>query len=77
MSRVIKARYKRGVFEPFEPVELPEEEVVEVTVPVGTTAEDEAAFLGSAGGWKDLVPEEFVKDVYERRLRGDRPPVEL
>ena len=75
MSRVIKAKYTKGVFTPLEPVRLREEEVVEVIVP--EPKEDDEAFLSSASGWKDLIPEEFIKEVYERRLRGSRPPVEL
>ena len=77
MSRVIKAKYTNGVFTALEPVRLREEEVVEVIVPEPKEDEDDEAFLSSAGGWKDLIPEEFIKEVYERRLRGNRPPVEL
>ncbi len=78
LGKVIRAKYKKGVFEPLEPVDLPEDEVVEIPVPEKVSSEDdEAAFLSSAGGWKDLVPEEFIKETYERRLRNRRPPVEL
>ncbi len=78
LGKVIRAKYKKGVFEPLEPVDLPEDEVVEIPVPEKVPSEDdEAAFLSSAGGWKDLVPEEFIKETYERRLRNRRPPVEL
>ena len=77
MSRVIKAKYTKGVFTPLQPVRLREDEVVEVIVPDPKEDEDDAAFLSSAGGWNDLIPEEFIKQVYERRLRGNRPPAEL
>ena len=77
MSRVIKAKYTKGVFTPLQPVRLREDEVVEVIVPDPKEDEDDAAFLSSAGGWNDLIPEEFIKQVYERRLRENRPPVEL
>lgn len=36
------------------------------------------AFLSAAGGWKDLVDTEQLKqDIYESRERSGRPPVEL
>ena len=77
MSRIIKAKYTKGVFTPLEPVRLREDEVVEVIVPEPKEDEDDEVFLSSAGGWKDLIPEEFIKEVYERRLPEYRPPVEL
>ena len=76
MSKVIKGKYRNGVFEPLEPVELPEDEIVEILVP-GKETDDGAAFLSSFGSWKDVVPEKFVEEVYERRARGSRPPIKL
>ena len=70
MSKVIKAKYTKGVFTPLEPVRLRENEVVDVTVPEPEEDGDDEAFLSSAGGWRDLVPEEFINDVYGHRLRG-------
>ena len=75
VSRVIKAKYTEGAFTPLEPVGHREDEVVEIIVP--ELKEDEEVFLSSAGGWRDLIPEEFIKEVYERRLPEYRPPVEL
>ena len=77
MSRVIKAKYTKGVFTPLESMRLREDEVVEVIVSEPMEDEDDEASLSSAGGWKDLIPEEFINEVYERRLRGNRPPVGL
>ncbi len=77
MSKVIKAKYKKGVFTPLEPVHLRDNEVVDVTVPEPEKGGDDEAFLSSASGWKDLVSEEFINEMYERRLRGNRAPVEL
>ncbi len=89
--RTIKAKYRRhsGLFEPLEPVELPDEAVVDVAVPEAAagenvdaiivpepTAEAIEAFHRSAGGWKDLLPEEFIAEVHRRReIR--RQPVDL
>jgi len=76
LSKIIKGKYRNGVFEPLEPIELPEDEIVEIFVP-GKETNDDAAFLSSFGSWKDLVPEKFIEEVYERRARGSRPPIKL
>ena len=81
MPRTIKGKYKKNtrVFEPLEPVELADEEIVEIVVPEETpkTANEDPEWLASAGSWKDLVPESFIDDVYEARRKGDKPPVSL
>ena len=89
--RTIKAKYRRdsGLFEPLEPVELPDEAVVDVAVPdAAAGVEVEAivvpepttdaieAFRRSAGGWENLVPEDFIGEVHKRREIG-RQPVDL
>jgi len=76
LSKVIKGKYTKGVFEPLEPVDLPEDEMVEIIVP-GKETGDDATFLSSFGMWKDLVSEEFIREVYDRRLHGSRPPIKL
>ncbi len=75
MSRTIRAKYRRGVFEPIEPVRLDEEEEVEITLPE-PTKEDVDAFLRSAGSWKDIVPEEFIAEIHRRRATR-RDPIDL
>ncbi len=80
--RMIKAKYKRrsGSFEPMGPVELPDGVTVDVVVPESMTADAAGpivvpeptldaieAFHRSAGGWRNLVPEEFITEVYKRR----------
>lgn len=79
MPRTIKGKYKKTtrVFEPIEPLDLPEGEIVEITVPDRVPAEDDELFLSSAGGWADFDAEDFVKETYDRRRRGSRLPVEL
>ena len=89
--RTIKAKYRThsGFFEPLEPVELPDEAVVDVAVPDAEagenvdaiivpepTEETIEAFHRSAGGWKDLLPEEFIAEVHKRR-EIQRPPDDL
>lgn len=75
MPRMIKAKFKKGIFEPVEPVTLAEDEEVEVTLPEPTKA-DIDAFRRAAGGWKDLVPEEFIAEIHRRR-ETRRKPVNL
>ncbi len=87
-----KYKRHSGSFEPIDPVELPDDATVDVVVPESMSAESadavEAivvpeptpdaveAFHSSAGGWSNLVPEEFVTEVYKRReLR--RHPIDL
>lgn len=89
--RTITAKYRQqsGVFEPLEPVERPDEAGVDVVVP--EAASDEAvtpiivpeptpaalkAFHRSAGGWKDLLPEESIAELPRRREIG-REPIDL
>ena len=79
MARTIKGKYKKNsrVFEPLEPVELPDEAVVDITVPDRVSDEDDALFLSSAGGWEAIDAEAFIKETYERRRADHRPPVQL
>jgi len=44
-------------------VDLPEDKVIDIPLP-DRKPEDDAAFLSSLGSWKDLVPEDFIKEVY-------------
>ena len=74
MSRVIRARAKRGMFEPLEPITVPDGTEVTVTIREPRSAEDLEAFRRSAGSWKGLVDADaLIRDLYERRLRGSRP----
>ena len=38
---------------------------------------DRQAFLSAAGGWSDVDTDSLLKDVYDSRRTGDRPPVDL
>lgn len=79
MTRTIRARFTRGVFEPLDPALR---EVIadgeEVLLTIVSGAEDGDALLETAGAWKDLVDAERLKhDIYEDRLVASRPPVQL
>jgi predicted DNA-binding antitoxin AbrB/MazE fold protein len=74
MSRIIRARTKRGVFEPIEPIDVPEGTEVTVTIPEEPTLEDVEAFHRSAGSWKGTVDaEQLIRDIYNDRLISTRP----
>lgn len=75
MPRTIRAKYRKGVFEPVEPVMLDEDEEVEITL-LEPAKEDVDAFLRSAGSWMDIVPEEFIAEIHRRRAT-QRDPIDL
>ena len=79
MSKTIKARYRNGVIEPLEEVELAEGEEFTLTiVRVPDTSEEGDAFSESRGGWKGLIDcEELKRNIYADRLIHTRPAVKL
>jgi hypothetical protein len=91
MPRTIRVRIRKGrVVEPVEPGDLPEEVEGWLTVPEPTTGPEEVeeivvpdptpetieAFHRSAGSWRDLLPEDFLDTLRERRATP-RQPLEL
>jgi predicted DNA-binding antitoxin AbrB/MazE fold protein len=80
MLNTIKAKYKNGVFEPLEKVDLEDGSEVNITIESRkfmSEEERERRFLSSAGGWKDIVDENFLDEIYEQRKRKTRPEVKL
>ena len=78
MSRIIRARAKRGVFEPLEPISVPDGTEVTVTIPEGVSPEDVEAFHRSAGSWKGTIDaERLIRDIYNDRLISTRPAPRL
>jgi len=74
MSRNIRARVRRGLFEPLEPINVPDGTEVTVTIPDGPTPADREAFRRSAGSWAGLIDADaLIRDLYDRRLTGSRP----
>lgn len=74
MSRNIRARVRRGLLEPLEPIDVPDGTEVMVTIPDQPSPEDLEAFRRSAGSWRGLVDADaLIRDLYERRLTGTRP----
>jgi predicted DNA-binding antitoxin AbrB/MazE fold protein len=78
-SSTIRARFKNGVIEPLEDLELKDgEEIVLTIVRQQETEEALDAFRKSRGGWKGLVDcEKLKRDIYESRSIQTRPEVKL
>jgi len=75
----IRARFKNGIIEPLENVELKDgEEIVLTIVRQTEIREEQDAFKESRGGWKGLIDcERLKKDIYESRSIQTRPEVKL
>ena len=77
MLKTIKARYRNGVIEPLEKIDIVEEAEITITIsePVTTGAE---GIKKSFGGWKGLIDaDQFLKDIYESRKISTRSEVKL
>jgi predicted DNA-binding antitoxin AbrB/MazE fold protein len=62
------------MFEPLEPIDVPDGTEVTVTIAGEPSAEDIEAFRRSAGSWRGLVDaDRLIADIYESRLPGMRP----
>ena len=80
MLKTIKARYRNGVIEPLEEIDIAEDVEITVTIDVpASISEDERwkKFLSAAGGWKDIVDEGFLDEIYRQRSVRNRPEVKL
>ena len=81
MLKTIKARYRNGLIEPLEEVDLAEGAEITITLedtsPSLSEAERRERFLSSAGGWRDIVDENFLDEIYRQRDLRTRPEVKL
>ena len=67
MLKTIKARYRNGVIEPLEKMDIEDGSEITITFlePDTTGAE---GIKKSFGGWKGLIDaDQFLKDIYESR----------
>jgi len=77
LHKTIKARYRNGLIEPLESIDLTEGAEITITVSeLPDICKD--GLKGSFGGWKGLIDaEEFLKNVYASRQLSTRPEVKL
>ncbi len=74
VSKTIKARFRNGIIEPLEKVELREGKEFTLTiVRLPAVSKEKDAFKESRGGWKGLIDcEELKRNIYEDRLLHTR-----
>ncbi len=81
MTKTIKARYKNGLIEPLEKLDIADGAELTVTLedvsPPLTEDGKRERFLSSAGSWKDIVDETFLEGIYHQRSLRTRPGVKL
>ena len=66
MERTIRAKYRNGVTEPLEKLDLEEGKEFLITVKEPLISEDR--FEKSMGSWKGAIDcEQLIKDIYESR----------
>ncbi len=81
MPKTIKAVFRNGLIEPLEPLDLNDGAEITVTLedmsPPLSEEERRKRFLSSAGGWKGIVDEKFLDEIYRQRSLRTRPEVPL
>ena len=77
MPITVKARYRNGVIDPLEELNLADG--AEITITVSEPSDiSEDGLNRSFGGWKGLIDaEEFLRNVYADRDISTRPEVKL
>jgi predicted DNA-binding antitoxin AbrB/MazE fold protein len=77
LLKTIKARYRNGVIEPLEEMDIEDGADITITVSEPDTTGAEG-IKKSFGGWKGLIDaDQFLKDIYESRKISTRPEVKL
>lgn len=77
MLKTIRARYKDGIIEPLEKIDIEDGAEITITVSEPAAACSEG-IKKSFGGWKGLIDaDQFLKDIYESRKISTRPEVKL
>jgi predicted DNA-binding antitoxin AbrB/MazE fold protein len=78
MAGTIRARFANGVLEPLERLDVPEGEVLTITIIRLPVNEGGGGLERSAGGWKGLIDaEELKRNIYADRLISTRPEPRL
>lgn len=74
MGTTIRARFSHGVLEPLDRLDVPDGEVVTITIIRLPTMATGSGLERSAGEWKDLIDaEELKRNIYADRLISTRP----
>jgi len=78
MGGTIRARFRDGVIEPLEKLDLPEGKELTVTILEVPSRDDDEAFRKAAGSWKGLVDADtLIRNIYADRLLSTRPEPRL
>ncbi len=80
MLKTIKAKFKNGIFEPLEKVNLTDGTEAHITFESDSLESEEEKlrlFLSSAGSWKDYLDESFLDEIYQQRKRVHRQEANL
>ncbi len=78
MAGTIRARFANGVLEPLERLDVPEGEVLTITIIRLPFPEGGGGLERSAGGWKGLIDaDELKRHIYADRLISTRPEPRL
>lgn len=74
MAREIKARFRNGIIEALEKVDLREGEEITITIKEESSATaDREALARVAGAWKDTLDfDAYLKDLYASRSQSSR-----
>lgn len=77
MLKTIKARYRNGLIEPLEKIDLADD--VEITITISEAKDTSGDGLNkSFGGWEGLIDaEEFLRNIYADRRIATRERVRL
>ena len=77
--RELKARFRNGIIEPLEELELVDgQEITVVILDIPNPSEISDALRDSAGAWADLVDgERLKKNIYDSRSSNPRPESRL
>ena len=78
MAGTIRARFVNGVLEPLERLDVPEGEVLTITIIRLPVKAGGGGLERSAGGWKGLIDaEELKNNIYADRMISTRPEPRL
>jgi predicted DNA-binding antitoxin AbrB/MazE fold protein len=78
MGTTIRARFANGMLEPLERLDVPEGEVLTITIIRLPSGERTGGLERAAGGWKGLIDaEELKRNIYADRTISTRPEPRL